>query len=58
MSAHPATPGHGSSASSLELGVKLVTLAGVGLVGYGVIFLIRNSILLVGTLLAQRALTR
>jgi len=42
MSAHPATPGHGSPASSLELGVKLVTLAGVGLVGYGVIFLIRN----------------
>lgn len=42
MSAHPATPGQGVRASSPELGAKLVTLAGVGLVGYGLMFLIRN----------------
>ncbi len=42
MSAHPTTPSHGSLASSAELGAKLVTLSGIGLVGYGVMFLIRN----------------
>ncbi len=43
MSAHPTTAsGQGSPASSPELGAKLVTLAGIGLVGYGLMFLIRN----------------
>jgi hypothetical protein len=42
MSAHPITPNHGSLASSVELGAKLVALSGVGLVGYGLMFLIRN----------------
>jgi hypothetical protein len=43
MSASPiSTPGQRSAASSPELGAKLVALAGVGLVAYGVMFLIRN----------------
>jgi hypothetical protein len=43
MSAHPAaTPTGGSAASSSDLGAKLVALAGIGLVGYGLMFLIRN----------------
>src|SRR6266705_5895598 len=43
MSARPAaTPTSGSAASSSDLGAKLVALAGIGLVGYGVMFLIRN----------------
>jgi len=43
MSADPAaTPTGGSAASSTDLGAKLVALAGIGLVGYGVMFLIRN----------------
>ena len=43
MSAHPAaTPAGGSAASSSDLGAKLVALAGVGLIGYGVMFLVRN----------------
>src|SRR5690348_15682362 len=37
MSTHP-TP----QSASPELGARLVTLAGLGLVGYGVLFLIRN----------------
>src|SRR5437867_11653151 len=42
MSAHPAAaPFRGSPASS-NLGANLVTLAGVGLVGYGLMFLVRN----------------
>lgn len=43
MSAHPAaTSPQGSTAGSAGLGVTLVLLAGVGLVGYGIMFLIRN----------------
>jgi hypothetical protein len=43
MSAPPATaPNRGSVAPSSDLGAKLVTLAGLGLVGYGLMFLIRN----------------
>jgi hypothetical protein len=43
MSARPTTPpGPGSLASSPELGAKLVAVAGLGLVGYGIMFLIRN----------------
>jgi hypothetical protein len=43
MSAHPAaTPTGGSAASSSDLGAKLIALAGIGLVGYGLMFLIRN----------------
>jgi hypothetical protein len=42
MSAHPITPSHKSLASSPELGAKLVALSGIGLVGYGLTFLIRN----------------
>lgn len=42
MSAHAVTPGHVSLPRSTELGAKLVALAGIGLVGYGVVFLIRN----------------
>ena len=43
MSTHPtAPPQGGSAASSPALGAKLVTLAGIGLVGYGLMFLIRN----------------
>ena len=37
-----ATPTSPASTSSAHLGANLVTLAGVGLVGYGVVFLIRN----------------
>jgi len=37
MSTHPTTP-----SASPELGARLVALAGLGLVGYGVLFLIRN----------------
>jgi hypothetical protein len=36
------TPDRGPSARSPDLGAKLVTLAGVGLVGYGLMFLVRN----------------
>src|SRR5438552_18062774 len=42
MSAHVVTPGDRSLAPSPELGAKLVALAGIGLVGYGLLFLIRN----------------
>lgn len=42
MSAHPVTPKLGSLASSSELGARLVALAGVGLVGYGLMFFVRN----------------
>jgi len=43
MSTHPAaTSSDGSAASSSDLGAKLIALAGIGLVGYGVMFLIRN----------------
>jgi hypothetical protein len=43
MSASPiSAPGQRSAASSPELGAKLVALAGIGLVAYGVMFLIRN----------------
>lgn len=43
MSAQPASaPNQGSVAPSSDLGAKLVTLAGIGLVGYGLMFLIRN----------------
>src|SRR6266852_5068223 len=43
MSASPiSAPGQRSAASSPELGAKLVALAGIGLVSYGVMFLIRN----------------
>ena len=37
MSAHPTT-----KTASPEVGAKLVALAGIGLVGYGIMFLIRN----------------
>jgi hypothetical protein len=37
-----ATPTSPASTSSARLGANLVTLAGIGLVGYGVVFLIRN----------------
>jgi len=37
MSTHPTTP-----PASPELGARLVALAGLGLVGYGVLFLVRN----------------
>ncbi|HEY6924687.1 MAG TPA: hypothetical protein VI653_14535 [Steroidobacteraceae bacterium] len=39
-SASPSTPGPARSAPTL--GANLVTLAGIGLVGYGLMFLIRN----------------
>jgi hypothetical protein len=42
MSGHPTTPTRGSLASSPDLGAKLVALSGIGLVGYGLMFLIRN----------------
>jgi hypothetical protein len=42
MSSHPAAPNHESLASSPDLGAKLVALSGIGLVGYGIMFLIRN----------------
>src|SRR5579864_423090 len=43
MSAHPAAlADRGSVTPSSDLGAKLVTLAGIGLVGYGLMFLIRN----------------
>lgn len=38
--AHPISPGSAPSASTL--GTNLVTLAGIGLVGYGLMFLVRN----------------
>jgi predicted small integral membrane protein len=38
----PAPPTRGSMDSSLDLGSKLIVLAGIGLVGYGLMFLIRN----------------
>ena len=36
------SPQMGTSASSANLGANIVALAGVGLVGYGIMFLIRN----------------
>jgi len=42
MSAHAVTPGHGSLPRSAEVGATLVALSGIGLVGYGLVFLIRN----------------
>ena len=42
MSAYAVAPGHGSVPRSAEVGAKVVALAGIGLVGYGVVFLIRN----------------
>jgi hypothetical protein len=42
MAARPITPGHRSLASSADLGAKLIALSGIGLVGYGLMFLIRN----------------
>jgi hypothetical protein len=43
MSAHTATVASGTPAApSSDLGAKLVALAGIGLIGYGVMFLIRN----------------
>ncbi|HEY3013311.1 MAG TPA: hypothetical protein VGJ36_11225 [Gemmatimonadales bacterium] len=43
MSAHSATAANRRSAvPASDLGAKLVALAGIGLVGYGVMFLIRN----------------
>ncbi len=62
----------GLPASSPELGARFVVVAGIGLVGYGVMFLVRNftgfielgltyldaAILLAGTVLAYRALSR
>ena len=43
MSAHPATAAdRAPAAPSSDLGAKLVALAGIGLIGYGVMFLIRN----------------
>ena len=38
----PTTSARGPSAPSADLGTKLVVLAGVGLVGYGLMFLVRN----------------
>ena len=38
----PMTSARGSAAPSSDLGAKLVMLAGIGLVGYGVMFLFRN----------------
>jgi hypothetical protein len=43
MSAHPvATPTGRPAVSSLDLGAKLIAVAGIGLIGYGLMFLIRN----------------
>jgi hypothetical protein len=43
MSAHPATAAdRASAAPSSDLGAKLVAIAGLGLIGYGLMFLIRN----------------
>lgn len=42
MSAYPPQASPGSAPSAPGLGANLVTLAGIGLVGYGVMFLIRN----------------
>jgi hypothetical protein len=43
MTAYPATPENPRSPNpSSDLGAKLVALAGIGLIGYGVMFLIRN----------------
>lgn len=43
MPPHPAsTATGGSAASSSDLGAKLVALAGIGLIVYGLMFLIRN----------------
>lgn len=43
MSAYPATGANPTSAvPSSDLGAKLVTLAGIGLIGYGLMFLVRN----------------
>jgi hypothetical protein len=40
--ASPIAPNRGASTPSSNLGANLVVLAGVGLVGYGLMFLIRN----------------
>ena len=43
MTAYPGTPENPRSPNpSSDLGAKLVALAGIGLIGYGVMFLIRN----------------
>ena len=42
MSAPAAAASRGSSLSAVTPGANLVTLSGIGLVGYGVLFLIRN----------------
>jgi len=43
MAAHPTTASNrGSLSPRSDLGAKLVALAGLGLIGYGVMFLIRN----------------
>jgi hypothetical protein len=42
MSAYPSPAGPASAPSASGLGANLVTLAGIGLVGYGLMFLIRN----------------
>jgi len=55
MSTHPTTP-----SASPELGARLVALAGLGLVGYGVLFLIRNftGFIELGLALAVPRITR
>ena len=42
MSTQPRKPSEAPILSSADLGAKLVALAGVGLIGYGVLFLLRN----------------
>ena len=43
MAAYSTSAASGAaSASSVGLGASLVTLAGIGLVGYGLMFLVRN----------------
>jgi hypothetical protein len=39
---YPTAPSRGTADRSLDLGSKLIVLAGIGLVGYGIMFLIRN----------------
>jgi hypothetical protein len=38
----PTVPGPASPSAGLDLGAKLVALAGIGLIGYGLMFLYRN----------------
>lgn len=42
MSAYPPQASPGSAPATTGLGANLVTLAGIGLVGYGAMFLVRN----------------